>query len=42
MKRVKASEVRKYLPADTPVVTPEQRRAALAERWQGVERVYGQ
>jgi len=42
VKRVKASEVRKYLPPDTPVVTPEQRRAALAERWRGVEQMYGQ
>ncbi|MBV8788220.1 MAG: DUF1214 domain-containing protein [Mycobacterium sp.] len=42
VKRVKASEVRKYLPPDTPVVSPDQRRAALAERWAGVERMYGQ
>ncbi|MBV9511388.1 MAG: DUF1214 domain-containing protein [Caulobacteraceae bacterium] len=42
IKRVKASEVRSYLPPDTPVVSPAQRRAALAERWQGVERLYGQ
>jgi len=40
--RVKASQARDFLPADTPVVTPAQRRAALAERWEGVERMYGQ
>jgi hypothetical protein len=30
--RVKLTEVRKHLPADTPVVTPEERRTTLAAR----------
>ena len=32
LKRVKFSEIRKHLPADTPVVTPQERAAALAAR----------
>lgn len=38
---VKAAEVRKYLPADTPVVTPDQRRTILAERRAASLRRYG-
>jgi len=37
-RRVKLAEVRKYLPKDTPNVTPEQRRAQLAKRQLQVQR----
>lgn len=38
MKRVKVSEIRDHLPADTPVVTPEQRAEQLAQRVQACQR----
>lgn len=37
LKKVPLSEVRAHLPADTPVVTPEQRRATLSERRIGAQ-----
>ncbi|MCB2077928.1 MAG: DUF1214 domain-containing protein [Novosphingobium sp.] len=38
LKRVKFSEIRDHLPADTPVVTPEQRAEELRLRVQGAQR----
>ena len=38
MKRVKLSEVRHHLPADTPVVTPEERAEELRQRVRGCQR----
>jgi hypothetical protein len=38
LKRVKFSEIRNHLPADTPVVTPEQRAEALRQRVRGCQR----
>jgi len=40
--KVALSEVRAHLPKDTPVVTPEQRNAALAARRRAALRWYGQ
>jgi hypothetical protein len=36
-KKVKLSEVRQHLPADTPVVTPEERRETLRRRREGAQ-----
>jgi len=38
LQRVKFSELRNYLPADTPVVTPEQRAEELRRRVRGCQR----
>jgi hypothetical protein len=38
IKRVKLSEVRNHLPADTPVVTPEQRAEELRLRVRAAQR----
>ena len=38
LKRVKFSEIRDHLPADTPVVTPEQRAEELRQRVRGCQR----
>lgn len=38
LKRVKFSEVRDHLPADTPVVTPDERAEQLRQRVQGCQR----
>jgi hypothetical protein len=38
LKRVKFSEIRNHLPADTPVVTPEQRAEQLRQRVRGCQR----
>ncbi|MDG2003142.1 MAG: DUF1214 domain-containing protein [Novosphingobium sp.] len=38
LKRVKFSEIRDHLPADTPAVTPEQRAEELAARVRGAQR----
>ncbi len=38
MKRVKLSELRDHLPADTPVVTPEERAEELRQRVRGAQR----
>jgi len=40
-KVVKLAEVRNYRPKDTPVVTPAQRKAILAERQAASLRRYG-
>jgi hypothetical protein len=40
-KLVKFADVRRYLPEDTPVVTPEQRRATVAERTRASLRRFG-
>ena len=37
VRKVKTADVRKYLPADTPVVTPEQRDANIRLRKKGVQ-----
>jgi hypothetical protein len=39
--KVKLAEVRRHLPKDTPVVTPEQRRVEIEARRIGLRR-YGQ
>ena len=38
LKRVKLSEVRDHLPADTPIVTPEERTTQLRDRVRGAQR----
>jgi hypothetical protein len=38
LKRVKCSDIRGHLPADTPVVTPEQRQEELRRRVRGCQR----
>lgn len=38
LKRVKFSEIRDHLPADTPTITPEQRAEELAQRVAGAQR----
>jgi len=35
--KVKIADLRKYLPRDTPSVTPEQRRQTIAERRRHVQ-----
>jgi hypothetical protein len=37
LKSVSATQLRRYLPADTPGVTPEQRAEALRARRRGVQ-----
>jgi hypothetical protein len=41
-KKVALAEVRQHLPADTRMVTPEQRRHAIAIRQEHVQRRYRQ
>ncbi|MGE0742498.1 MAG: DUF1214 domain-containing protein [Hyphomonadaceae bacterium] len=40
-KKVKLADVRKHLPADTPIVTPEERRDIIARRANAVRRRFG-
>jgi hypothetical protein len=40
--KVKLSDLRRHLPKDTPVVTPEQRRVELDVRRVAVQRRWGQ